>query len=457
MNHPTQKDALEIIEKLLATGYEAYFVGGTVRDILLNRPPHDIDIVTNAPPEVTRQLFPKHSPVGAKFGVVAVIVEAGIIEVATYRTEESYTDKRRPSKVSWSNLREDVIRRDFTINGLAYQPNTKEIVDYVDGQRDLGLQLIRAIGDPKERFGEDPVRMLRAIRLKNQLGFQYDLDTYKAIKSLAPEIKHVAAERIRVELDRMLADSSRINAIKDLDELGLLEILLPEVAKLHGAPQPREYHQEGDVFAHSLLAVQTLPDSAPLFLVWATLLHDVAKPEVLSYTPREGKMSIRTPDHAKRSAKIAGEIATRLRFSREDRETIMWLIEHHMSLVNIEKMRPAKRERYLLDSRFPWLLELHRADVLGRIFRGKPKDLSIYQYDLELYSGMKKLHVESRQLPRPILNGDDLILNHLLSPGPLIQLVLDEVRDAQLHGKITTKDEALSLARTIIESHRKTG
>ena len=346
--HPAYSDALDILRRLEVAGYEAFFVGGAARDLLLNREPHDLDIVTNAPPTSTQQLFPHHTPVGAEFGVVGVITDHGVVDVATYRSEADYADRRRPATVAWSSKETDVRRRDFTVNGLLYDPTQQQVVDLVDGERDLKLGLIRAIGDPVERFREDPVRMLRAVRLKAQLTFQYDPRTYQAIKPLAGELAHVANERVRTELDRMLALPSRADALTDLDELGLLEQVLPEVAHLRGIPQPRQYHREGDVFDHTMKAIGSLEIDAPLFLVWATLLHDVAKPQVIEFDS-SAQPTIRTPDHAQRSAEVATRIAERLAFTRYNRETIAWLIEHHMSLKHIESMRPAKREQFLLD------------------------------------------------------------------------------------------------------------
>ncbi len=438
--------ACALIDQLVRAGHEAYLVGGTVRDLLLKRAPHDYDIVTSAPPDVTQRLFPHHTTVGLPFGVVGVVIGTDVIDVATAREETDYRDRRRPSRVRWSSLDADVRRRDFTVNGLLLDPASHEVVDHVDGRRDLALGLIRTIGEPANRFHEDPLRLLRAARLKNELVFQYDPATYRAMAPLAAEVAHVAPERIRTELDRMWALPSRAEALSDLDALGLLAVVLPEVAALHGVPQPRRYHREGDVFAHTHAALAALPKEAPLTLVWATLLHDVAKPAVLAFEPSETDRGIRTPAHAERSAELARAILDRLHCTKLDRETVTWLIAHHMSLKDIEAMRPVKRERYLTHPDFPLLLELHRADVLGT----DPSDLSLYEHDLALYRAMQHAHGLATVQAPPLVTGSQLMDELGLPESDRIGWLLDELRDAQLRGQVTTRQAALILARRLI-------
>ncbi|MBI4022959.1 CCA tRNA nucleotidyltransferase [Candidatus Berkelbacteria bacterium] len=438
--------ATEIVRTLQSAGYETYWVGGSVRDLLLGGQPNDYDIVTSAPPEDVQRLFPDHFLAGKAFGVVTATFPEGLFEIATFRREANYTDRRRPDTVAWADAKADVLRRDFTVNGLLYDPLTETVIDHVDGQRDLRLRLIRFIGDPEQRVLEDPLRLLRAIRLKCQLDFQYDKPTYEALRRQAPEIRHVAAERVRDELARMWAGPRRASALHDLDQVGLLQAILPEVDNLKGTPQPYEFHREGDVFEHTSQAVAALPSDAPSFLVWATLLHDVAKPATLTYpSGSQGRISSRS--HSDTSAVMAGAILRRLRAPKAEIETVAWLIGHHMRLADIEHMRPARQEAYVLDPRFPWLLELLRADATGTT----PTDLSLYAHDLKLYERLKANHERQvRERPPLLLNGHDLQTELGLEPGPKIGELLEQVRDAQLHGQVKTKTEALKFVRGLL-------
>lgn len=422
-------------------------MGGSVRDILLKRTPKDFDIATNALPDQVSALFPDHVAVGKAFGVIMVKTDEGLIEVTTFRSESDYQDRRRPSEVMWSNAEEDVQRRDFTINGLLYDPVTERILDFVGGEVDLKLQLIRTIGNPVERFTEDPLRMLRAVRLKNQLSFQFDKPTFNAIRALRSEIQHVSAERVRDELSGMLGGAWRVQALNDLDDCGLLAELLPELDALKGTPQPKQYHREGDVFDHSLKAVGTLPANAPLFMVWAVLLHDSGKPQTISYEERDGEQVIRTHDHARVSAGIAERVLKRLKFPRTEIKTVSWLIAHHMSLARIDQMRPSRREAYVLDPRFPWLLELLKADASGTT----PTDLSLYVEDMNLLEKMRAEHGRMHaDRPELLIDGHTLERELNLEPGPVIGQLLEQIRDAQLAGQLKTSDDAIAFARSLL-------
>lgn len=445
-----QKRAIEIVNKLRLQGFVGYFVGGSVRDLLLKRTPKDYDLVTDATPDEVAKIFPKHHAIGRKFGVLTAIFPEGTYEIATFRAEKTYEDKRRPKEVFWTHAREDISRRDFTVNGLLYDPIANKVVDYVHGQRDLELRVIRFIGHAKKRIQEDPVRILRAVRLKNKLRFQYDPTTYRALTALSAELKHVSLERVRDELNLMLSQASRLTALQDLDRIGALKILLPEIDALKGVPQPIDYHQEGDVYDHTLRALASLETYSPSFLIWAVLLHDSGKPTTLSYKQVHGKPTITTNHHAEVSAEIAEQVLRRLHFSASETDTIAWMIRHHMSLKDIEQMRPVRQEAYVLDPRFPWLLELHKADALG----AKPIDLSLYARDLKLYEGMKQRRLAAIKLsPTPLLNGHILQSELALMPGPMLGELLEEVRNAQLQGLIRTPNEAIEYARALIKTN----
>lgn len=442
-----KEQAKKIVGTLSSNGFEAYWVGGSVRDLLLKKEPKDIDIVTNAKPEDIEKIFEHTHPIGKQFGVMLVGMEENTFEVATFRKESDYLDKRRPNKVEWTTAKQDVLRRDFTINGLLYNPLNTQVIDFVDGRRDLEQKIIRFIGEPEKRINEDPLRILRAVRLKNQLGFSFNKSTFDAIKKLAKEINHVAEERIGRELDLMLAGPNRAQAIEDLDRLGLLGIILPEIEELKGTPQPFEFHQEGDVFDHSLKALTTLDNDAPSFLAFATLFHDSGKPKVIKYpTSKEGRIT--TNGHAKVSANIAEHVLRRLKFPRTYIETVTWLISHHMSLKNLDELRPNKRELFLLDPRFPWLLELHRADALG----AKPADLSLYLKDLKIYEQAKADHKKTLAEAKPLLvNGYDLQKELKIKAGPIIGELLELIRDKQLKDELSTKEEAIEFAKNNID------
>lgn len=429
--------ALTIIQKLHTNGFEAYLAGGCVRDILLKKEPKDYDIVTNALPEQIEALFPNSRAVGKHFGVILVVEDGHHFEIATFRADGDYSDGRRPDSVTFTSAQEDAKRRDFTINGLFLDPFTNEIKDYIDGQIDLKEKLIRFIGDADKRINEDHLRILRAVRFKNRLGFRFHPDTYLALKTHAKLTTKVAPERIREELDRMLMHPSRTEAIKDLDELGLLEILLPEIAKLKGITQPYEYHTEGDAFEHTLLALKSIKVAKNSTLVWATLLHDAGKAETFKLKER-----IRFDSHAEHSTKITKDVLTRLKFPSAFIDTVCYLVLHHMMWVSLRDMPDSRKQHWIFDKRFNNLLRLFKADASG----SKPLDLSLYH---EIQAIVKDIKKRYKKLPTALIDGHDLQKTLQLPPGPLLGKLLTEIYTAQLERTITTKQEALELAQKL--------
>jgi poly(A) polymerase len=276
-----QKEATEIVRKLQDNNFEAYFAGGCVRDILLGLDPQDIDIATNAKADQVQELFPENVPIGKQFGVILVKGQKHQYEVATFREEGPYLDKRRPSSVKFSSAQNDAKRRDFTINGLFFDPVNQKIIDYVGGQEDIKKKTIRFIGDAKERIEEDNLRLIRAIRFKVTLNFQYSADTFDILTQNAPLITNVSSERLREEINKILLSKRRHIGMTELSQSRIIDYIIPEINKLKGVPQPIEYHHEGDVFTHTYLAIKSLPTDAPLHLVWAVLLHDIGKPSTL--------------------------------------------------------------------------------------------------------------------------------------------------------------------------------
>lgn len=437
----TREIAKGIVRALREAGYEAYLVGGCVRDRLLGFQPaeDDYDIATNAPPQEVTRIFPHTKPVGAQFGVVLVVEGGRAFEVATYRRERGYSDGRHPDEVSFSELREDALRRDFTINALYEDPFMGEVLDPVGGREDLKAGVVRAIGDPYARFREDKLRMLRAVRFAAWLGFSIEPRTWEALKALAPEVASVSPERISDELRRLLTRKGRGQGVRLLHSSGLMAHILPEVAAMAGVPQPPEFHPEGDVLEHTALTLEHLrgawpPEDPPpdpsLELALGTLLHDVGKPPTFQRTDR-----IRFNRHEAVGTKMAESICRRLRTSNAVRERVVWLVKNHMVLKDIGNMRNSTKVRLFSHPGFPELLELHRADALASHRR------------LEEYERALGEYREFLSQPPPLkrlISGHDLI-SMGLEPGPIFSEVLSMVEDAQLDGRIRTKEEAMEL------------
>lgn len=431
---------LSLLTKLKNAGFEAYLAGGCVRDLLLKHEPKDYDIVTNATPDQIEALFTKSRPVGKHFGVILVEENGHHFEIATFRSDSGYSDGRRPDFVTFTTAEEDAKRRDFTINGLFYDPISKEIKDYIGGQIDLKEKLIRFIGNPHDRIKEDHLRILRAIRFKNKLGFRFHPDTYEALKTHANLAGKVAAERVQHELNRMLLHSSRSKSLMDMYELGILQVILPEIAAMKGITQPFEYHTEGDVFEHTLMALHSIRSSKNLSLLWSTLLHDVGKAETFKLKER-----IRFDAHAEYSTKIARSILTRLRFPTKFIDTVCFLILHHMMWVSLRDMPTSRKKRWIFDKNFPNLLRLFKADASG----SRPLNLSLYNDIKKIINSVKK---EIKKLPKPFVNGNDLQKHFDLKPGPIIGTMLTSLHDAQLEHKVTSKKEALALAKKLLKN-----
>ena len=426
--------AAEIIERLRAAGFEAYLAGGCVRDMLLGRDPADYDIATSAHPEQVQALFDRTVAVGAAFGVTRVLLGDESYEVATFRTEGPYHDGRHPSSVRYASAREDVARRDFTFNGLLYDPRTAEVLDFVGGRADLEARLIRTIGDAGARFTEDRLRMLRAVRLAAELGFTLAPDVVRAVRSLAPGLSQVSAERIRDELVRMVTGPDPARALGLLRDTELLARALPELAAEIGVPQPEEFHPEGDVFEHTRLTLAELRQPSAT-LAMATLLHDVGKPSTFERAPDR----IRFSRHDEVGATMARAVMERLRFPRRDTERVVTLVGRHMVFKDVAKMRESKLRRLVADAAFPELLELHRADCAA-----SHGDLSTYT---SVRAFVDRLAGEP-PVPRPLITGDDLLAMGL-TPGPRVGRVLRAVETARLEGEITTREEALARARAL--------
>lgn len=469
--------AISIVRTLRDKGHQAYLVGGCVRDLLLGREPADYDVATDASPQEVMRILPETYAVGEQFGVVLVPaprklkpespvhgavdlrqnkpchsepastgeepfdqLRAGsavpghshkaCVEVATFRSDIGYSDGRHPDEVRFSrDPREDVQRRDFTINGLLLDPEKNEVLDFVGGQEDLRVGNVRAIGEPECRFTEDKLRMLRAIRFATRFEYRIDPSTFAAIQKLASQIHQVSRERVRDELTRMLTEGHAKRAFEFLDQCGLLHEVLPEIEAMKGVEQPPEFHPEGDVFAHTLLLLEKLPHSCTPTLAWGALLHDVGKPPTFRRSPDR----IRFDNHVDVGVKMAEAICRRLRFSNDDTEQILALVDNHMRFGDVQRMKPSTFKKFIRLPQFDEHLELHRLDC-----ESSHRSLGMYNFTREQMANLPPDQVR----PAPLISGDDLIAAGY-SPGPLFKQILTAVEDAQLDGRLVDREEAL--------------
>ena len=462
--------AISIVRTLRDRGHQAYLVGGCVRDLLLGREPADYDVATDATPDEVMRIFPETYAVGAQFGVVLVPVsdsqnktvipsaeetsqsevasesrnllfaggETNLkgrqVEVATFRSDIGYSDGRHPDQVRFSrDPREDVQRRDFTVNGLLLDPLNGVVLDYVGGQKDLEAKIIRAIGDPALRFTEDKLRMLRAVRFAARFEYAIEPATRAAIQELAPQIHQVSRERVRDELTKMLIEGHARRAFELLDETGLLHEVLPEIEAMKGVEQPPEFHPEGDVFVHTLLLLENLPQPCSPTLAWGGLLHDVGKPPTFRRAPDR----IRFDSHVDVGGKMAEGILRRLRLSNDDAEQILALVDNHMRFGDVEKMKASTFKRFVRLSHFDEHLELHRLDC-----KASHRKLRMYDYTRQKIAELTPAAIE----PAPLVSGDDLVAEGY-SPGPQFKEILTAVEDAQLEGQLDSKEQAMRFVR----------
>ncbi len=432
--------ALSVLRALRAAGHTTYFAGGCVRDQLLGRAPRDYDVATSARPEQVRALFPRTEAVGEAFGVVLVIQGGAAIEVATFRDDGEYLDGRRPQEVRFSTPERDAQRRDFTVNGLFQDPESGQVLDFVGGSADLEARVLRAIGDPERRFQEDRLRVLRAVRFAAELGFELEPRTAEAVKAYAPRLQGLAWERVQHELTRLLLCPGRRQGMELLLELGLAQALLPELLPMVGCAQPPQFHPEGDVWTHTLLALEALRDPGEA-LAWATLLHDVGKPACFSQAPGD---RIRFNRHEAVGAEMAEAACHRLRMSQELTAGITTLVRDHLRVGHARELREAKLKRLLRRPDLGDLLELHRVDCAA-----SHGDLSMLDFCRDQMAAFEAQGREQSLRPPRLLTGHDL-LNLGLKPGPRFREILDSLEDAQLEGRIQDRQAALAWVREFV-------
>jgi tRNA nucleotidyltransferase/poly(A) polymerase len=428
---PMEKVARKIVRKLRASGHVAYFAGGCVRDLLHGQTPKDIDIATDARPELVQKIFPRTHAVGAHFGVIVVLENGFQFEVATFRSDGVYLDGRRPAEVHFSSPEEDAARRDFTINGMFFDPVANAVIDFVGGRADLEARLIRAIGDPAERFTEDRLRMLRAVRFATVLQFEIDPATWGALIDKAPTITEISAERIREELVRTFLSPHRARGWDLLEASGLMRVIFPEIEAMKGCKQPPQFHPEGDVFQHTRLMLKLLPEKVSLPLVFSVLFHDIGKPPTAS-VDEAGR--IRFNGHDRLGAEMTEAIMQRLRFSRAEIDATVEAVRQHMVFKDVPKMRMAKLKRFMARPTFEDELELHRVDCAS-------SHRMMENYDFLLRK--REEFANEPIIPPPLVRGDDLLALGL-KPGPRIGEILEAVETRQLEGELRSREEALA-------------
>src|SRR5881396_757974 len=427
---PMEEAARKVAARLRDDGHIAYFAGGCVRDMVRGLAPKDYDIATDARPEVVQKLFPRTFAVGAHFGVIIVVENGFQFEVATFRSDDAYVDGRHPSAVHFSSPQEDAQRRDFTINGMFYDPVAEKVIDFVGGCADIAAKLVRAIGEPVKRFAEDHLRMLRAVRFATVLDYQIDKQTWDALVANASSINQISAERIREELMRIFLSPNRVRGWDLLDSSGLMPAILPELEAMKGVLQPEQFHPEGDVFVHTRLMLQLLPEKVSVPLVFAVLFHDVAKP-VTATVDNTGR--IRFNDHDRIGAQMTEATMRRLRFSGTEIEATVEMVRQHMVFKDAPNMRVAKLKRFMARPTFEEELELHRVDC-----ESSHRMLDNYEF----LQRKREEFANEPIIPPPLVTGDDLIALGM-KPGPKFGEILEAVETRQLEGTLKTHEQAL--------------
>lgn len=445
-----QSTAYAIVQRLQNKGFQAFLVGGCVRDMLLKKIPLDYDIVTSALPDEIEDLFENTYAIGKQFGIINIVENTHHFEVATFRSDAGYSDGRRPDAIYFTSAEEDALRRDFTINGILYDPMTHKYIDYVDGQQDLKRGLLRFIGDPDTRINEDYLRILRAVRFKNRFQLEYHHNTREALTNHGSLVIGVSGERIQAELNKILLDNHRYESFLDLDRFGIGPKTLPEVWDCKDIIQPTDHHCEGSVFTHLLLVLKNMRPGSNITALWAALLHDTGKKDTISYQADR----IHYPNHQKISCKHVRSIAERLCFSRKLRESIAWIIDHHHTFDSWEEMKRSTKIRYYHHPQFASLLEVHRADILG----SEPLNLDGRNFLITQIKHIQQDYFDEISVKdtakklTPLLDGHEIMKLLNLEPGKKIQVIKELLIDAQLEKKINTKKAAV----LFIQQQKKT-
>ncbi|HJX97266.1 MAG TPA: CCA tRNA nucleotidyltransferase [Chthoniobacterales bacterium] len=439
---PMEGTARAIAQRLRERGHIAYFAGGSVRDMVRGLPAKDFDIATDATPDVVQKIFSRTYAVGAHFGVVVVVENNFNFEVATFRADGAYLDHRHPVDVRFSSPEEDAKRRDFTINGMFFDPEKNEVIDFVGGRADIEKKIVRAIGDPTARFSEDRLRMLRAVRFATVLDYKIDNQTWDALLASAQSINEISAERIREELLKIFLSPNRVRGWEMLDQSGMMRNILPELEAMKGCLQPEQFHPEGDVFQHTKLMLGLLPEKVSVPLVLSVLFHDVGKP-ITSTVDETGR--IRFNEHDRIGAAMTESIMERLRFSRAEIDAVVEMVRQHMVFKDVPKMRVAKLKRFMARPTFEEELELHRVDCAS-----SHQMMDNYEFLLR----KREEFANEPIIPPPLVRGDDLIALGM-KPGPKFGEILEAVETRQLEGALKDRQQALDWVKSEYLSEAK--
>lgn len=438
----TARDAaVDVACLLLAAGHRALFAGGCVRDRLLGKSPDDYDVATSATPTEVTAMFSNANLVGAHFGVVVVKHGGHHVEVATFRTDGSYHDARRPVRVEFSTPEEDAKRRDFTINGLFEDPTSGEVIDHVGGLEDLKARRLRAIGDPEARFREDALRLMRAARFATRLGFEVEPQTRAALESCAGLLAKIAVERIRDEFSRILTGPDRRRGVELLVDTGLMHHIVPEVYDLIGCEQPPEFHPEGDVYTHTMIMLGLLEADAPLDLCLAVLLHDIAKPATRTVDEEAGRP--RFNGHDKVGAEMAAMILRRLRYPNEVIDNVVFMVGRHMTFMHVRQMRVAKVRRFMGVPTFHKEMELHRVDCASS---------NGFTDNYDFLQEKEREFANEPVMPPPLVTGRDLI-GRGLKPGPRFREILEHIQTEQLEGRVADREAAMQILDDLVNAN----
>lgn len=446
-----EKQAVQIFDAFKKAGFESYFAGGAVRDELMGDPASDIDIATSAKPDEIKKIFPKVFERGKQFGVMALVEGKHTFEIATFRSDIGIFDHRHPKNVKFTTAEEDAKRRDFTINALFYDPEKQQIIDYVGGAEDLEKRILRFVGNPEDRINEDYLRLLRAVRFSARFDFPIDKQGREAIKKNVAKSQKVSAERIRDELTKMLVDKNRANAIELMDELGLLAQIMPELLKLKNVAQPPEFHSEGDVWTHTMLALEKLRDNCAAEVAWAVLLHDIAKPETQGFREHP-KSKITFFEHDVESAQKAEEILKRFKFSNEFIEAVSWSISQHMRIIHaFRDMSERKKEKLFLNPNIDVLLEQTRVDLLASEKPDGSTDLSMYEEAVKLKEHLATMPLKEKEQVKKfdLINGRDIMEILKIPSGPKVGEIKRKIEETFLEGKISSREEALKIIKEL--------
>ena len=448
-----ENHALIIVRLLQDKGFETYFAGGAVRDMLLDLKIHDVDIATSANPEEIEKLFPGCESRGKSFGVMVVKDGDFEFEVATFRTDIGTSDHRRPEKVEFSSAKDDAYRRDFTVNGLFFDPVKNELIDYVGGLKDIKGKTIRLIGDAQARIEEDYLRLIRAVRFAAKLNFEIEKETFECIFQNAEKITSVSKERLRDELSKILLDQNRCDGLEILEKTGMLKVLLPELEETKNVAQPPEFHSEGDVWTHTLLALKNIKENPSEELVWAILLHDIGKPETRGFRSTIGKANITFFDHDVRSAEKAKEILSRLRFSHAFTTKVVWAISQHMRIVHAFRgMSERKQKKLFSDENIQLLIDLTFSDLSASLRPNGYPEMDLYEDAVALKEKFAKemLVEEKNQMMKfDLITGNDIMELLKISGGPQVGKIKNKIEKAYLDGEINTREEALKMIENI--------